>query len=110
MPVILSQKFIGEEKNPKYRDVKRVIYHYPRIYFSRVLPGGRFIYYRPIKGSTAVDAGTYFGHGQLGVPFTDIANPNYVLSIFEDISNFQSLSVSGIRRILGSPSLRFCAK
>ena len=86
MPVILSQRFIGEEKNPKYRDVERVIYHYPRVYFSRVLPGDRFIYYRPIKGSTAADAGTYFGHGRLGVPFADIADPNLR---FVDIRGYQ---------------------
>ena len=86
MPVILSQRYIGEDKSPKYRDVEGVIYHYPRVYFSRVLPDDRFIYYRPIKGSTATDAGTYFGHGRLGIPYADVADANLR---YVDIKGFQ---------------------
>lgn len=86
MPVILSQRFIGEERSPRYRDVEGVIYHYPRVYFSRVLPDDRFIYYRPLKGSTASDAGTYFGHGRLGIPYADVADSNLR---YVDIKGFQ---------------------
>ena len=72
MPVVLSQRYIGDPEPPKYRDVEGVIYHYPRIYFKRILPDDRFVYYRPEKGSTAPNAGTYFGHGRLGVPYPDM--------------------------------------
>jgi hypothetical protein len=86
MPVILSQRFIGEEIRPRYNDVEGVIYHYPRVYFKRILPDDRFIYYRPAKGSTATDAGTYFGHGRLGVPYADIVDPDLR---YVDIKGFQ---------------------
>ena len=71
LPVVLSQRYIGAEGKPKYLDVEGVIYHYPQVYFKRVLPDARFIYYRPAKGTPTPDAGTYFGHGRLGVPYAD---------------------------------------
>ena len=76
VPVILSQRFIGDESSPKYKDVEGVIYHYPRVYFKRVVPDDRFVYYRPAKGSSAHDAGTYFGHGRLGLPYPDMLDNN----------------------------------
>lgn len=86
MPIILSQRYIGAEGTPKYKDVEGVIYHYPAIYFKRLLPNDRFIYYRPAKGSNAPDAGTYFGHGRLGVPYADMLDASLR---FVDIKGFQ---------------------
>jgi len=86
MPVVLSQRFIGDEGTPKYKDVEGVIYHYPRIYFKRVLPDDRFVYYRPAKGSATPDAGTYFGHGRLGLPYPDMLDSNLR---FVDIKGFE---------------------
>ncbi len=80
---------------PKYRDVEGVIYHYPRVYFNRVLPDDRFVYYRPAKGSTAADAGTYFGHGRLGVPYADIVD-----------SNLRYVDIKGFRRFSQPVALR----
>jgi len=71
MPVILTQRFIGAEGKPRYNDVEGTIYHYPRVYFKRIVPDDRFIYYRPAKGTETADAGTYFGHGRLGMPYAD---------------------------------------
>lgn len=91
MPVVLSQRFIGETSAPKYNDVEGVIYHYPRVYFKRVQPDDGFIYYRPSKGTSSSDAGTYFGHGRLGIPFPDM---------FDD-----GLRYVGIRGFLRFPRL-----
>jgi hypothetical protein len=85
MPVVLSQRFIGETATPKYHDVEGVIYHYPRVYFKRVQADDRFIYYRPSKGTTTSDAGTYFGHGRLGIPFADMFDNNLR---FVDVKGF----------------------
>lgn len=85
MPVVLSQRYIGEGAKPKYLDVEGVIYHYPRVYFKRILPDDRFIYYRPSKGTHSPDAGTYFGHGRLGTPFPDMLDVNLR---FVDIRGF----------------------
>ena len=86
MPIVLTQRSIADDPSPKYRDVEGVIYHYPRVYFKRVLPDDHFVYYRPIKGSSARDAGTYFGFGLLGVPYPD---PNDAALRFVDIKGFQ---------------------
>lgn len=90
MPVVLSQRSIAREPNAKYRDVEGVIYHYPRVYFKRVLPDDHFIYYRPAKGSTASDAGTYFGFGRLGVPYADPVDASLR---FVDIKGYQKFSI-----------------
>lgn len=86
MPIVLSQRFIGEEGPSKYQDIEGVIYHYPRVYFKRVRPDDHFVYYRPAKGSIALDAGTYFGYGLLGVPFADMLDSNLR---FVDIRGYQ---------------------
>jgi hypothetical protein len=86
MPVILSQRFIGDEGRSKYLDVEGVIYHYPQVYFKRVLPDDRFIYYRPATGTTTPDAGMYFGHGRLGMPYAD---PRDGALRFVDIKAYQ---------------------
>lgn len=89
MPVVLSQRSIADEPNPRYRDVEGVIYHYPRVYFKRVVPDDHFVYYRPAKGSIAQDAGTYFGFGRLGMPFGDPADSSLR---FVDIKGYQRFS------------------
>ncbi len=86
MPVILTQRYVADEPMPRYRDVEGVIYHYPRTYFKRVLPDEHFVYYRPVKGSTAFDAGTYFGFGRLGIPYPDPIDESLR---FVDIKSFQ---------------------
>ncbi len=71
MPVVLSQIFEPGERI--YKDAEGSLYHYPRIYFSRIVPYDRFIYYRPAgKRRPRPDASHYFGHGILGVPFEDL--------------------------------------
>ncbi len=71
MPVVLSQIFDPGERI--YKDAEGSLYHYPRIYFSRIVPYDRFIYYRPAgKRRPRPDASHYFGHGILGVPFEDL--------------------------------------
>lgn len=68
--MVLSQIF--EAADRMYQDVEGSLYHYPKIYFSRVTPYDRFIYYRP-QGRRArrPDSSRYFGHGILGQPFSD---------------------------------------
>ena len=46
MPVILTQHFSPSDR--VYEDAEFSLYHFPRIYFSRVRPYDRFIYYRPL--------------------------------------------------------------
>ena len=91
MPVVLSQRWIADEPYPKYRDVEGVIYHYPRVYFKRVLPDDHFVYYRPAKGSRAPDSGTYFGFGRLGVPYADPADASLR---FVDIKGYQRFAMA----------------
>ncbi|TAM75239.1 hypothetical protein EPN44_09280 [bacterium] len=70
MPVILSQHFLPGDR--VYLDVEGSLYHYPRQYFSRILPYDRFIYYRPLgRSRQRADSRRYFGHGTLGVPYPD---------------------------------------
>jgi hypothetical protein len=70
MPVILQQHFLPSDR--VYQDVEEVLYHYPRQYFSRVLPFEPFIYYRPLgRGTQRSDSRHYFGHGVLGEPWSD---------------------------------------
>jgi hypothetical protein len=90
MPVVLSQRSIADEPKPKYLDVEAVIYHYPRVYFKRVMPDDRFVYYRPAKGATTPDAGTYFGFGRLGIPYAD---PIDASRRFVDIKGYRKFSV-----------------
>ncbi len=70
MPIILQQHAWRRES--RYSDIEGVLYHYPRLYFTRVLPFTPFIYYRP-RGKTALrpDSLHYFGHGIVGEPWDD---------------------------------------
>ena len=70
VPVILTQHFSPGDR--VYEDAEWSLYHYPRVYFSRVRPYDRFIYYRPLgKSAARRDSKHYFGHGILGEYFDD---------------------------------------
>jgi hypothetical protein len=70
MPVILTQLFSPQDR--PYEDAEYSLYHYPRVYFTRVEPYDRFIYYRPLgKSRRRADSRRYFGHGVIGQPFPD---------------------------------------
>jgi hypothetical protein len=70
MPVILMQHFLPSDR--AYQDAEFSLYHYPRIYFGRVQPFDRFIYYRPLgKSVRRSDSMHYFGYGRLGQWFAD---------------------------------------
>lgn len=70
MPVILTQHFSANDR--PYEDAEMSLYHYPRVYFSRVAAYDRFVYYRPLgKSERRPDSMRYFGYGVLGVPFDD---------------------------------------
>jgi hypothetical protein len=70
MPVILSQHFSPTDR--VYEDAEFALYHYPRVYFNRIRPYDRFIYYRPLgRAQPRPDSKHYFGHGVLGQWFPD---------------------------------------
>jgi len=70
LPVILTQHFSASDR--PYEDAEYSLYHYPRVYFTRVRPYDRFIYYRPLgKSQARADSKHYFGHGILGEAFED---------------------------------------
>jgi len=70
MPVILSQLYAPEDRI--YEDAEFSLYHYPKMYFTRIEPYARFIYYRPRgKSKGRSDSGKYFGFGVIGQPFPD---------------------------------------
>jgi hypothetical protein len=70
VPVVLTQHFSPTDR--VYQDAEYSLYHYPRVYFSRVRPYDRFIYYRPLgKSRVRADSKHYFGHGVLGEWFAD---------------------------------------
>lgn len=76
MPVVLSQHFLQEDR--VYLDAEGALYHYPKVYFSRVLPYDRFIYYRPLgRSRPRSDSRHYFGHGVLGTPYGDPVRPDH---------------------------------
>jgi hypothetical protein len=75
VPLVLSQHFHGADR--PYDDVEGALYHYPRVYFSRVKPFSHFIYYRPLgESARRPDSKTYFGHGTLGMPYEDPRDPS----------------------------------
>ncbi|GAC1658137.1 MAG: hypothetical protein NVS4B13_00580 [Candidatus Elarobacter sp.] len=76
MPVILSQLFSPADR--VYEDAEFSLYHYPRIYFSRVRRYEPFIYYRPLGESRRrEDSRCYFGHGVLGEWYEDFRTPGH---------------------------------
>jgi hypothetical protein len=76
VPVILTQHFSPSDRT--YEDAEFSLYHYPRVYFSRVRPYDRFIYYRPLGRSRArFDSKQYFGHGILGRWYEDVRRPDH---------------------------------
>jgi hypothetical protein len=69
VPIVLQQHASG---GSRYEDDEGVLYHYPRVYFSRVVQYEPFIYYRPLgKGVARPDSRHYFGHGVVGEAFED---------------------------------------
>lgn len=64
-------------EDPRYLDVKGVIYHYPRQYASYISGYERFLYYRPARGAAAAEASSYVGYGSLGEPFPDLDNADH---------------------------------
>jgi hypothetical protein len=65
LPVILTQHYSATDR--PYEDAEYSLYHYPRVYFSRVRSYDRFIYYRPLgKSQARPDSKHYFGYGILG--------------------------------------------
>ena len=86
MPVVLMQHFSPGDR--VYLDVETSLYHYPRQYFSRVLPYDQFVYYRPLgKSRRRGDSQHYFGHGTLGMPYTDLDRDDHR---FVDILQYQA--------------------
>lgn len=76
MPVILSQLFSPADR--VYEDAEFSLYHYPRVYFSRVRRYEPFIYYRPLGESRRrEDSRCYFGHGVLGEWYDDYRRPGH---------------------------------
>lgn len=76
MPVILSQLFSPADRI--YEDAEFSVYHYPRVYFSRVRRYDPFIYYRPLGESRRrEDSMHYFGHGVLGDWYEDYRKPDH---------------------------------
>jgi hypothetical protein len=85
MPVVLSQIFLAGER--VYEDSEGVLYHYPRQYFTRIVPYDRFVYYRPLgKTTRRSDSLHYFGHGVLGDVTPDPRRPGHR---FVDIAKFE---------------------
>ncbi len=76
MPVVLSQHYLSSDR--RYQDAEFSLYHYPAIYFSRIVPYDRFMYYRPLGKSTRRDDSLhYFGYGRLGQWFPDPLRPDH---------------------------------
>jgi len=70
MPIILMQHYLPSDR--PYQDAEFSLYHYPRVYFGRIQPFDRFIYYRPLGESRRrADSMHYFGYGRLGQWFPD---------------------------------------
>jgi hypothetical protein len=76
MPVVLSQHFSPSDR--VYEDAEFSLYHYPRVYFSRVRSYEPFVYYRPLGESRRrEDSMCYFGHGVLGEWYEDYRRPGH---------------------------------
>jgi hypothetical protein len=76
VPVILAQHFSPSDRT--YEDAEFSLYHFPRVYFSRIRPYDRFIYYRPLGKSRArADSKHYFGHGVFGQWYEDVRRPDH---------------------------------
>jgi hypothetical protein len=76
LPVVLAQHFSPGDR--VYEDAEFSLYHFPRVYFSRIRTYDRFIYYRPLgKTRPRFDSKHYFGHGVLGQWFEDPRRPDH---------------------------------
>jgi hypothetical protein len=87
MPVVLMQHFSPGDR--VYLDVEGSLYHYPKMYFTRIQAYDNFIYYRPLGASARrSDSKTYFGYGVLGVPFPDAKDSNRFFVPIERYARF----------------------
>jgi hypothetical protein len=76
LPLILSQHFSPADR--VYEDAEFSLYHYPRVYFSRVRRYEPFVYYRPLgESQRRADSMSYFGHGVLGEWYEDYRKPDH---------------------------------
>lgn len=76
MPVIINQHYSPSDR--VYEDAEYSLYHFPNVYFSRVRPYDRFIYYRPLGRTRArADSKHYFGHGVFGRWYPDVRKPDH---------------------------------
>jgi hypothetical protein len=99
MPIVLSQHFHSADR--PYDDVEGALYHFPRVYFSRVRPYSQFVYYRPLgQSARRFDSKTYFGHGTVGTPFDDVRDPS---RRFVDIVQYEPFPVRvGLQDVAGN--------
>ncbi len=103
MPVVLSQHFLSSDR--RYQDAEFSLYHYPKVYFSRVQAYDRFIYYRPLGESRPRhDSRQYFGFGRLGhlmvTPSSTSSRPQHFKNGLERITN--AFSTSSNEKYFGS--------
>lgn len=76
MPIVLNQHYSPSDR--VYEDAEYSLYHFPSVYFSRVRPYDRFIYYRPLgRSRPRADSKHYFGHGVLGQWYPDIRKSDH---------------------------------
>lgn len=104
VPLVLTQHSSEARDLNRYLDREGVIYHFPTQYLGVLkrsideLGDRRFIYHRPRRGTTAEDAGRYFGYGTLGDPYPDVQNAG---RYFVNIYNYERMLPVPLRRANG---------
>lgn len=99
--IILTQHSSEARDLNRYLDREGVIYQFPSQYLGvlkrEIDERGdrRFIYHRPLRGSTGADAGKYFGYGTVGDPYPDVQNPG---QYFINIYNYERMLPVSLRR------------
>jgi hypothetical protein len=82
-----------------------VIYHFPQKYLptvNRVVDEAgdhRFVYQRPVKGAPSGQAGSYFGHGVLGNPYSDTKTAGHY---FIDVLDYRPMPAVPLKDPFGS--------
>lgn len=90
MPIVLTQHFSPEDRS--YADVEGALYHFPRVYLSRLAPFSRFIYYRPLgRSQRRMDSRHYFGYGMAGAPYPDVNRSGHYFVDLYDYKPFPHL-------------------
>lgn len=105
MPLVLTQHAADASRDlNRYLDREGLIYHFPAQYLPVLRKSieefgdRRFIYQRPTRGSTAVDAGRYFGCGLLGNPYEDVQNSGHY---FTNVYQYAKFTPVPLRRSSG---------